>query len=162
MKNKKAYISIEATFAISAILLFFTLLVGFFGYVVPRMYLEKEVQTIAELVKINGGLTAEQYNDAMVIFSKYGSDIEVNIYTADAPTIQLLDVAPKGTEYLSCMDATEYVPFARRSDGQKIIVRVKMKIASQQLLSVLSAVGISSLVSEYSVYEVVVSERNQC
>lgn len=162
MKNKSAYISIEATFAVTAILIFFSLLIGLFGFMVPRMYLEKEVQVIAQQVKINGGLTAQHYNDAMNVISKYGSDIVINVYSVDNPTIQLINIAPKGTAYNVCMDASRFVPFARRSQGEKIVIKVSVKVANQQLLSVLRSVGITALDSDYSVYEVVLSERNQC
>lgn len=162
MKNKKAYISIEATFAISALLIFFTLLIGLFGFVVPRMYLEKEVQSIAQMVKINGGITTPQYEELMGILGKYGTNIEVLIYTPAAPTVQLIGIAPRDTAFASCMDTSQYVPFARRRDGNKIIVKVRMNVASQQLLTLLSGVGITPFTTNYSIYEVVLSERNQC
>lgn len=162
MKAKKAYISIEATFAITALLVFFSLLIGLFGYVVPRMYLEKEVQTLAQMVKINGGVTTTQYDELISILGKYGTDVEVLIYNPETPSVQLTSIAPKGTSYALCTDTTKYVPFSKRSDGLKIIIKVKMKVASQQLMSILGTVGITAFGSDYSVYEVVLSERNQC
>lgn len=162
MKNKKAYISIEATFAITALLIFFSLLIGLFGFIVPRMYLEKEVQTVAQMVKINGGLTTEQYDEFVNILNQYGSGVEVLIYHPDTPTEQLIGIAPKGTSYENCTDISQYVPFARRSDSKKIIIKVKINVTGHELLSVLNNAGITSFSTEYTVYEVVLSERNQC
>lgn len=162
MKNKKAYISIEATFAITAILIFFSLVIGFFGFMVPRMYLEKEVQVIAQQVKINGGLTAQQYDDAMRVLEKYGSDVEILIYSTADPVTQLTNVAPKETQHNACIDPSMYTPFARRSDGEKLVVKVNVVLVNQQLLNTLRSVGITLLDNNYSVYETVLSERNRC
>lgn len=162
MKNKKAYISIEATFAITAILILFSLLIGFFGFMVPRMYLEKEVQTLAQMVKINGGLTSQQYNDAVALLGKYGDEIVINVYSVNSPATQLIDIAPKGTPYNACMDTNSFVPFARRSNSERIVVKVEIRLSTQQLLSILSSVGITALDSKYTIYETILSERNQC
>ena len=126
------------------------------------MYLEKEVQTVAQMVKINGGITTEQYEEFVGILSQYGTDIEVLVYHPETPTEQLIGIAPRGTSYENCTDVSQYVPFARRSDSKKIIIKVKIKVTGHELLSVLDNAGITAFSTDYTIYEVVLSERNQC
>ena len=162
MKNKKAYISIEATFAISAILIVLSIIIGLFGFMVPRMLVEKEVQNISHIVRSNGGLTQEQYADAMIALQPYGDSISISIFPSGREGESLVGVAPRGTPNSMCNDPLLFAPFSRRMNSERIIVRVEMRLRAQGLADFLDSIGITALNDRFVVHKTVISERNQC
>lgn len=59
IKNKKGFISIEAIYSLVLVMMVIFVAVGFFGYMYPKIAVEKQVHLLAEKAKIQGGLTDE-------------------------------------------------------------------------------------------------------
>lgn len=161
-KKKKGYISIEAIFGMTALLMIVLLIVGLFTYMYPRQTLEKHVHILAQEAKVTGGLTTEQIDDFQSTLTDMGFVSSLNVYTIQGGAEKnLLGVAPKGTPYATCTSGV-YKNFARRDSGQKIVISVSVKAKDSLVNSVLRFFGGSFLPENYVFTETVLSERNRC
>ena len=73
ISEKKGFVSIETIIALSWVIFFFLLFVSIYAYNAPRIMLEKEVQNLAQIAKIQGGLTdptSETVNSDITKFKK--------------------------------------------------------------------------------------------
>ena len=162
MKKKKGYITIEAIFGMTALLMIVLLMVGLFTYMYPRQTLEKHVHVLAQEAKVTGGLTTEQIEDFQTTLTDMGYVSSLNVYTVQGGAEKsLLGVAPKGTPYTTCTSGV-YNNFARRDSGQKIVISVSVKAKDGLVNSILGFFGGSFLPKNYIFTETVLSERNRC
>lgn len=56
-KNQKGFMSIEAIFAMTTVLMVTILSIGFFSYMIPKQGIEEEVHLLGKIAKMNGTLT---------------------------------------------------------------------------------------------------------
>lgn len=156
--KKGGYVSMEFIFGLSIILLTLLICLGMFAYTYPRQYLEKEVAILAQQAKVNGGLTAANITDFQARLNNAGMSAKVNAYTS---TSSVLNVAPKGTPYGSCIGGT-YNAFATRQSGQVITIEVVVNATDGLVKGPLKYFGAAMLPENYVLVDTVVSERNKC
>lgn len=160
IKNSKGFVAIESIIAMSGLIFFLLLFVSFLCYTLPKITLEKEVQTLAQIAKIQGGLTdkvSQPVNSDIELFKanldKMGFDIsQVVIQAKTIPSgynaIGVTPINSKGSNYIK-RDSKELI---------EILIRVP---ADKSLFdSPLKFFGIKNTLSGvYTFREIVGSER---
>lgn len=160
MKSEKGFVSIDAIISMTAIL--FTILVGIgiYGYLHPKIMLEKEVQTLAQKAKIQGGLTdknSQPINSDIEVFKKRlsekgydisGISVEVVTDQTKRNCVGVTPIGETGNTYL------------RRDSKEMMIITAIIPAHTQGLMSPLRYFGINGGVSSnYYIRETVMSER---
>lgn len=163
-KNKKGFIAIETVIALTVVIIFILLFIGFYIYLYPRIVLEKEVHTLAQQAKITGGLTqpqVQEFNKAMDTLGYTVQSLNVSTtnhqYAENGSASGLVNVYPKGGP---CTGGSQN--FIKRTESEKLIITVKVK-ANNFIKGPLSFFGTTNSLSKtYNITETVMSERNKC
>ncbi|AJD93440.1 hypothetical protein JMA_41230 (plasmid) [Jeotgalibacillus malaysiensis] len=178
LKNKNGFMSVEALFGLTAILMVIILAIGFFTYMIPRQQLEQEVNILARTAKLNGGLTTQQVEDFKQNLESYGYKKEE---LTDAVTIQLEDFSgaefsddrftEMGLNNLSVVaipmkrsegDSADGARYVKRSEEVIMEVRVEVPAKKQGLMGAFWFFDVEddTVSDTYVLKERVVSERN--
>lgn len=159
--NKKGFISIEALISMVAVMFVVLLSIGFYGYMHPKIMLEKEVQVLAQKAKVQGGLTNEVSqpggNSDIEIFKNSLKDkgFDINKIEITAKTnpgnYSVIGVSPinsTGTNYL------------KRDSKELMVISVKVPANRDGIIAPLNYFNISGGPNEYYyITETVMSER---
>lgn len=161
IKNSKGYVAIESIIVMSGLIFFLLLFVSFLCYTLPKIMLEKEVQTLAQIAKIQGGLTdkvSQPVNSDIELFKanldKMGFDIsQVVIQAKTIPSgFNAIGVTP-----INSKTGTNYV---KRDSKELIEIIIKVPADKSLFDSPLKFFGIKNTLSGvYTFREVVGSER---
>lgn len=159
LKSKKGYIGIEATIIMPFVLIFLLLFISIFVYQMPKIMLEKEVQNLAQIAKMQGGLTneisepinsdIEQFKDRL---EKQGFDrdsIEVTAKTING-NVNAVGVTPINSE------GNNYI-----KRGEKDLIEIIVKVNPITVFDGPAKFfgGSTALSKPYVIREVVGSER---
>lgn len=160
IKSEKGFVSIEAIVSMTAILFTVLVAIGIYGYLHPKIMLEKEVQTLAQKAKIQGGLTditSQPVNSDIEIFKKRlaekgydTSKVSVEVVTdqTNRNCVGVTPIGETGNTYL------------RRDSEEMMIITVTIPARTQGLIAPLRYFGINGGVSKnYYIRETVMSER---
>lgn len=71
-KNKRGSVAIEAVLGGTAILLLFTLFIGYISYIYPKYQIDQTIQTVADQVAMSGKLSEAQYGHFVAQMEKRG------------------------------------------------------------------------------------------
>lgn len=162
LKNDRGFIAIESIIVVSAMLFFMILFISFFSYTLPRTTLEKEVQSLAQIAKKQGGLTdkkSQPVNSDVELFKdnleKYGYDRDKIEITAK--TIPSGNNAIGVTPLNSKSNSKNYIG---RQSKELIEVIVKIPADKSHFDAPLRFFGIKNTLNDVYVFrEVVGSER---
>ena len=163
--KKHGVVSVEMIWVIFFVVMTLLVCLGFFSYLYPRQVLEKEVHLLAQQAKITGGLTAGQVDAFIETMNDYGYTAEVYAYSAanmgEGHTGSVLNVVPRDSAYELCMSGS-YNPFVRRDSGERIVIDVVVNADDGLIKGPLRWFTAKTLSENYTLTEVVLSERNKC
>lgn len=174
LKNRNGFMSVEALFGLTAILMVIILAIGFFTYMIPRQQLEQEVNILARTAKLNGGLTDTQVNNFKKNLESYGYkedelkdsvSIRLTDLSGETITSTVLNVEdPLDISHSRNEPETEEPRYIKRSEDIIMEVRVEVPAKKQGLMGVFGFFDIGEdedpLSDNYVFKERVVSERN--
>lgn len=159
IKDKKGFVSIEAVVVMSGVLMLMLFLISLFTYNYPRIMLEKDVQTLSQKAKIQGGLTdsvSEPNHSDVETFKnelgKLGFDKNKIVITAktingNRNAIGVTPINAKGNNYIS------------RDSKDLIEINVKIPVKDNLVNTPLKFFGGDNKERFYNLREVVGSER---
>lgn len=160
VSNKRGFISVEAIISLVAILFVMLLALGFYGYMHPKIMLEKEVQTLAQKAKQQGGLTdktSQPTKSDVEIFltdlQKMGYDTNKVTITAvtDPGDLNCIGVTPLGS------DGSNYL---KRDSKKTVVITAKIPSHKEGIIAPLRYFGIFTGPNDfYYIRETVMSER---
>lgn len=174
LKNQKGFMSVEALFGLTAILMALILVIGFFTYMIPRQQMEQEVNLLGRTAKLNGGLTVGQVANFKKNFEKFG-------YTSaelqDSVTVKLKDFSGEPLRTATAMGLTDKtvqeIPFKASEDeagavyvqrGEEVLMEIRVEVPAkkQGLMGAMSFfnMGKDTVSDTYVFKERVLSERN--
>lgn len=137
IKLKKGFISIETIVALSVVLIFMLLFIAILTYHYPRIMLEKEVQTLAQIAKIQGGLTdsssaiesdVDVFKDRLEKIGYNRDKIEITAQTIPG-RFNAIGVTPlngTGNNYIK-RNTKELIEIVVKVPASKYIIFFKMK-----------------------------------
>ena len=158
--NKRGFVSIETVIAMSTVLFFFILFVSIFAYTMPRINLEKEVQHLAQVAKIQGGLTDEtsdpnnsdikRFTDNLVAmgYDKDGIEVVAKTINDKKNAIGVTPLNKNGTNYIK-RDSKDLIEVIVTVDANKDLFTAPLKFFGLN----------NTLSGKYVMREVVGSER---
>lgn len=165
--GKAGSVALESVLAGSTLVMVFIMIVGYFTYLYPRYMVDLEVQNLANSVKIEGKLTANDYEVFLENMEERGYDREVvragtSVTAKNANNPEAGSGIPPIADGTSLIDdATENInaPTLQRSNGQ-IVVKVNVPANSEFLGVGLGWFGsdISEGMKTYTVKRVTSSE----
>ena len=138
LNNKEGFISIETIIAMSSILFFFIFFIAIFAYNMPRISLEKEVQSLAQIAKIQGGLTDEtsepgksdikRFKDDLKAMGYEDSDIQIYAKTLNSKqnAIGVTPISSNGTNYVK-RDSKELIELVVKVKADKSVFTAPLK-----------------------------------
>ncbi|ADO59465.1 hypothetical protein [Paenibacillus polymyxa] len=155
LKKESGFISIETIFAMSFVIIVFTLCLGFFTFVQPYTQLDREVHVLAQLAQRQGGLTMDDVQFFKERVSAYSfvnlSDglIQVDAHTIpdDRDVIGVTSLDEAGDEYV------------RRDEKELIQLVVTIPSHNDILKPVARFLGVSDVSDHYTFKEVFMSDR---
>lgn len=112
IKDTKGFIAVEAVIVMAGLMFFILLFISFLSYTLPRVMLEKEVQSLAQIAKIQGGLTdihSQPLNSDIELFKdnleKIGYDrskiiVQAKTIQSDMNAIGVTPLNEKGNNYI--------------------------------------------------------------
>jgi hypothetical protein len=159
--NKKGFVSIEAIIAMVAVMFVMLLAIGFYGYLHPKIILEKEVQSLAQKAKQQGGLTNSASQPTNSDVSIFMADLKGMGY--DTTKVTLTAVTNPGN--VNCVGVTPLGStgsnYLSRNSKQMIVITAKIPTMTKGgITAPLAYFGISSGVDDYYyIRETVMSER---
>lgn len=160
LKNSKGFVAIETVIVMSGVMFFLILFIAFFSYTTPRIMLEKEVQNLAQIAKIQGGLTdksSQPINSDIELFKanleKMGYDkdeikIEAKTIPSGAIATGVTPINQEGNNYI------------KRDSKELIEIIVEIPADKSSFDAPLKYFGIKNILSDKYIFkEVVGSER---
>lgn len=157
--SKNGFISIEAILSTILALMVVLVSIGFFTTIYPRIVLQLETRNLAQIAKIQGGLTdissepegsdIEVFKDKLAKFGYDRNKIEVQAFTnpGNKNAMGITPLEKNGNNYI------------KRGSGETIYIKIKVP-ANTSIKAPLSYFKAqSSAVEEYKVLETVMSER---
>ena len=149
IKGKKGFITIDAIFAIVVSLVFALLFIGLMFLMIPKFTMQGEVHSLAQLARIQGGLTQEDVNEFKTKLSESGGYDKDDIYV-------VLKDESTGTKYDNITDAN----YSKRADGKMLQLYVIVP-TNKAILAPLNFFGLTNVdfLEYYNFTETVVSEK---
>lgn len=158
-QNKKGFVAIETILSTTLALSIFVLFAGFLVYMMPRIMLEKETQTLAQIAKKQGGLTdatsqpvnsdVDRFKDTLASQGYDRSKITVTAQTSpnNANAIGVTPLTENGTNYIK-RDSKELITITVTAPADSSLFRIPF-----------SLMGFSKTMHNYIITETVGSER---
>lgn len=160
ISEKKGFVSIETIIALSWVIFFFLLFVSIYAYNAPRIMLEKEVQNLAQIAKIQGGLTDPTSEPVNSDITKFKKNLKVMGYEEEDITISAKTITGNqnaiGVTPIN-QTGTNYI---KRDSKDLIEIVVIIKANNNLFTAPMNFFGLSNKISgQYTIREVVGSER---
>lgn len=155
--NKKGYVSMEFVIGLFVLILVWLVFTGIFTYYYPRQKLEKEMVTLVQQAKVNGGLTDSNIRELEERVNAMG--LEVVSLEAFTKTQTALGVAERNSGYAECVASTPYI---QRRSGDIIYIELVVSASDDLVKTPLQYFGSIGLPENYTLVDSTLSERNGC